>query len=163
MTMRSTSGMTSVAVFLLSTLTGCAEVVGIEDFSVGQATGGGGGGGGSGGGAPVDSCNAVHGCTRATAKDETGLTGVYISFSETTYTPRCIVIDSGTTVTFKSVTGTFVQVPLAGGVFPEVDPASPLETPADQTSTETSFTLAGACSFPYFSTSNGQTGVIFVK
>jgi hypothetical protein len=161
MAMRSTSGMISAAFLLLSALTGCAEVVGIEDFSVGQATGG--GGSGSGGGAPVDACNAVHGCARATAKDETGLTGVYISFSETTYTPRCIVIDSGTTVTFKSITGTFVQVPLAGGVFPEVDPESPIKTPSDQTSTETSFTLSGACSFPYFSSSNGQTGVIFVE
>ena len=161
MAMRSTSGTISAAFLLLSALTGCAGVVGIEDFSVGQSTGG--GGSGSGGGAPVDVCNAVHGCTRETAKDETGLTGVYISFSETAYSPRCIVIDSGTTVTFKSLTGTFVQVPLSGGVFPTVDPASPLETPADATSTETSFTLSGACSFPYFSSSNGQTGVIFVK
>jgi hypothetical protein len=159
MAMRSTSGMMSSAFFLLSALAGCAEVVGIEDFSVGQATGG----GGNGGGAPVDTCNAVHGCARETAKDETGLTGVYINFSETAYTPRCIVIDSGATVTFTSVTATFVQVPLAGGVFPEVDPESLIKTPSDQTSTETSFTLAGACSFPYFSTSNGQTGVIFVK
>ena len=159
MAMRSTPRMIGAALFPLLALLGCAQVVGIEEFSVGQATSGGGGDGG----ATVDVCNAVHGCTRATAMDETGVSVFYISFSETAYTPRCILIDSGTKVTFKSTLGTFVDVPLAGGVIPNADPMSPLKTPTDPTSTEASFVLSGACSFPYFSKSHGQTGVIFVE
>jgi hypothetical protein len=144
-------------------LTGCAQVIGIEDFTVGDGAST--EGGSSSGGQPVDICEAVHGCTYNEddpLMNHIGAPELYISFNATQYDPRCAIVDDGTSVVFKSETHTFNDIPLSGGVFPKVDPESPLKTPADPTKTEEAFTLSGKCAYPYFSTTNGLTGVIFI-
>jgi hypothetical protein len=144
-----------VALLLWVGSSGCAGVVGIEEFSLKGAEGPGGGGG-----PVVDVCTAVHGCTREGAEDLRAASTVHISFGDAGYDPRCILVRSDKTMSFE---GNFAQVPIAGGVSPNEDPDSPIKNPTDPTAMVAPFVLSGACAFPYFSPMTGQTGAIFLE
>ena len=153
------------ALLLCVGASGCAGVVGIEEFSLADAKGAGGsgasgGGGGGGGGTVVDVCTAVHGCTRDGAEDLRAASTVHISFNDAGYMPRCILVRSGKTMSFE---GDFAQIPIAGGVFPDEDQDSPIKNPTDPMAIVAPFVLSGACAFPYFSPKTGKTGVIFLE
>jgi hypothetical protein len=140
-------------VLLGLTLTGCAQVIGIDEFTLT---------GGSGGtGEPVDVCNDVHGCKRETATDYTGLPTVSLGFGASGFDSPCVLVDSGATVTFDGGGYTFEDIPIAGGVKPTADPNSPIKNPMPANVTTASFTLGSECSYPYFMTTIGKTGVIF--
>lgn len=144
------------AAVLAAGLGGCAPIVGIEDFTVGEP------GEATGGGVPVDICNAVHGCTREDAEDFTGFPNVTISFESNGYDPRCILVSNGAMVHFKSNSYTFNDFPIAGGVSPVADTESPIKQPSDPTVNQIDVTLMGECSYPYFSPGHGKNGVIFL-
>lgn len=143
------------ALFAL-TLTGCAQVIGIDDFTLT--------GGSASSGEPVDPCNDVHGCKRELAEDLTGVSPANIGFGSTGYEPRCAIVQSGATVEFKGSGYTFDELPIAGGVFPTVDASSPIQNPSPSTSSTATFILGSACSYPYFSPGAlEKTGVIFIE
>ncbi len=158
--MRSAFGTLCASALALVTA-GCAEIVGVEDFTVAQGAAS----GGSSGAMMDDPCIKVHGCDGETAKDETSISTdtVNIAFDKDGYRPRCVRILPGTKVNFNSLS-TFVDFPIAGGIYPDVDPSSPIKNPADPSVHEVEFTLSGDCVFPYFSPPNGGTmnGAIFV-
>jgi len=142
------------ALFAL-TLTGCAQVIGIDDFTL---TGGPSGGGGE----PVDVCNEVHGCTRETAEDFVGVSPLIVKFGAAGFQTPCILAKSGVTVTFDSGSYTFEKIPIAGGVAPMADPDSPIKNPDPANVTTASFPLGSECSYPFFMTTSGKGGVIFI-
>jgi hypothetical protein len=155
-------------------LTSCAQVIGIEDFTVdegaGNASGGGGASGSSTGGSsssgqPVNICESVHGCTRGAAEDKTLNANVYIDFSPLGYDPQCIVVKEGSTVIFQSTSFTFGDMPIQGGVLGMPDMESPMQNPADMTAKMASFPLPvpGECAYPYYSPESGPAGVIFIE
>lgn len=120
------------------------------------STGAGGGGGGD---------ESIHGCARAVADDHTGKATFTIKFKDFEYTPKCIVVDKGTTVTFS---GDFANHPLVPGEFIEgtqnPDPSSPIKE--TDTGMEASFTLGEVGTYPYycgFHSSLGMYGVVFVQ
>jgi hypothetical protein len=129
----------------------CTAIVGVEDFTLESAA--------------DDPCTMVHGCLRSDAGDFTGIqmNEVYVGFDEEGYNPRCIRIRSGMKVIFNSLS-TFADYPIAGGIYPDVDPTSPIKNPANLSDNEASITLSGDCVFPYFSPPKGDTmnGAVFV-
>ena len=139
---------------LLSTLAtaGCVEIVGVEDFTLAQASGG-------------SVCAEVHGCTRATAESFAGAVEneVYVGFSADGYDPRCIRVRDGMKVIFDSMTASFETVPLKGGVYPDVDATSPLNKNTPE-SGATFVLSAEECVYPYFSTVDDAAfkGAIFM-
>jgi hypothetical protein len=158
---RTSWGMIGAVLLLSLASAGCAQVVGIDEFSLAKA--GSAGDAGCGGETAVGVCAAVHDCTRDGATDLTRAPDIYISFSEAGYNSRCIRADSGVKVNFSSTMTNFDQIPIAGGIFPDVDPCSPIKNPADPMAMQASFVLSGACAFPYFSPMTGQTGAIFLE
>ncbi len=129
----------------------CTAIVGVEDFTLAQGS--------------SDPCTMVHGCLRIDADDYSGLqlTEVYVGFDDKGYSPRCIRIRSGMKVIFNSLS-TFADYPIAGGIYPDVDPLSPIKNPPDPSVNEFPFTLSGGCVYPYFSPPDGDTmnGAVFV-
>jgi len=146
------------AALLTLALTGCAQVIGIDEFTLG------GEGGGSGsGGQTVDPCNEVHGCKREAADNLTALPTVNISFDPSGYEPPCVRAKAGATVKFDGQAYNFENVSIAGGVSPTVDPDSPIKNPIPADVSAASFVLGSECSYPYFSPSLGNAGVIFIQ
>lgn len=147
------------------TTTGCAEVVGIEDFSVDE-TSTSSPSGGSSGMMAIDPCGDVHGCTRDDAIIYTGelMETINVEFKTTGYEPRCIRIRTDQRVNFNSDGITFQEIPIQGGIFPNPDPKSPIQPPPDLKATEmiVEFPPTG-CGYPYYSPSNGATlqGVVY--
>lgn len=104
-------------------------------------------------------------CTLAEAEDQTNDDTVTITSQGVAYTPRCVRVAAGTSVTFVS---DFDAHPLRGGeVIDEVgivDQSSPI-TPQDSGTTVT-FVLPDAGEFPYFCSfhaSIGMFGTIWVE
>lgn len=141
-----------------------------------DATGGGGGGtGGAAGGEGGSTTTTMNGtaggepsfepCVLAEAEDRTAEATITIESLGVKYTPRCVRVSAGTTVTFES---DFEPHPLRGGevVGDEgvVDPNSPI-TPQDE-GTTASFVLNEPGEFPYFCKyhiSLGMFGTIWVE
>lgn len=157
MSLRTTRGMLCAMFPFALALAGCAEVVGIEDFTVSEAS--------SSTGPLVDACTEVHGCTRVMATDYTQIPGdeVGVSFDATGYDPRCIRVRSGTKVIFNS-SSTFAEFPIVGGIYPNEDSTSQIQPP-DPNAMVATFQLSGRCSFPYFSRTNGAVlnGAVFIS
>jgi plastocyanin len=106
----------------------------------------------------------LNGCDEATAEDHLADAKVQISFGGAVgfkYAPKCIVIKSGTTVTFS---GDFASHPLAGGVDGTKDPSSPIT--ATNTGMSKDFVIAAGGAYGYyceFHQAGGMKGAIFVK
>jgi len=158
--------MLPAAVVALSSLaiapSGCAAVVGVEDFTVEEGSGA----TNSTGTSIGSSCDKVHDCDRMTANNYTVMAGgtVYVSFDETGYNPPCIRIINGVNVTFNSSSHTFVEIPLAGGISPKVDPDSDIKE-VNTSANEATFEIAGEeCVYPYFSPKFPVThrGAVFI-
>jgi hypothetical protein len=147
------------AAFVALALTGCAQVIGIDDFTVADT---GGVGASGGGGTSADPCNEVHGCKRTMATNFTGLPTVHVNFDSTGFDPPCILVDSSATLTFDGQGYTFDDVPVTGGVLPTADPLSPIQNPDPANVLTASFKLGSACSYPYFSPLLNKAGVVFV-
>lgn len=164
-------------------LTGCAQVIGIDDFTVDEGAGnasgpgsgsgsnsgsggsGSGTGSGTGGGEPMNICEAVHGCTLGMADNQTASPNVYIGFTLSGYDPNCALVKAGSTVIFISQSYNFDEVPIQGGVIGKPDMGSPIKNPSDTTMNEVSIPLPlpGECAYPYYSPKTGKTGVIFIE
>jgi hypothetical protein len=159
--------MLPAAVVALSSLavapSGCAAVVGVEDFTV---EGEGPGATTSTGTSMEISCDKVHDCDRMTATNYTVMAGgtVYVSFNATGYNPPCIRILNGVNVTFNSSTHSFVDIPLAGGISPDVDPGSDIKE-VSTSAKDATFEIAGEeCVYPFFSPKfpETHTGAVFI-
>jgi plastocyanin len=118
---------------------------------------------GSDAGAP-----AINGCMRATALDMTSSAAAIVTFGTggLTYTPACIVVSVGTSVTFN---GNFSFHPLQGGtvVAGVLMPAtSGPFVPATSTGTTRTFVMTSAGTFPYYCAFHGgfgMAGVVYVE
>ncbi len=108
-------------------------------------------------------------CTEAKFEDRTGLPSTTITFpgSNFVYTPACILVGIGHTVTFS---GTFSFHPLSPGTPPNNNSAGSANNPIVFTNTGMSTTAAfvfnAAGDYPYycmFHGSNGMAGVVRVR
>ena len=109
----------------------------------------------------------VHGCTVANAQDARGpAADRTVTFANYAYTPRCLRIVAGQTVTFS---GAFGSHPLVGGAVengvPTADPSSPIPVTTSGTTQDVPLPDAGV--FPYFCGIHGgppleMEGAIFV-
>ncbi|UQA59735.1 plastocyanin/azurin family copper-binding protein [Polyangium aurulentum] len=122
----------------------------------------GGGGGDTGSNATAEGLN---GCTAASAEDHTLGTMVTIEGEGTAYTPKCIRIKAGTTVTFES---DFAPHPLVGGVVKDgtrsEDESSPIQSTAS--GSVASFTFPNAGGYGYYCDAHfaeGMYGAIFAE
>ena len=158
--------MLPAAVVALSSLavapSGCAAVVGVEDFTVE----GEGPGTGSTGTSMEDVCRKkVHGCERGTADNyaDDVETEVFVSFGDGGYKPPCIRIRSEMQVIFNSGTHTFAQIPLVGGIAPVVDKTSAIPL-TESMSSDATITFPEGCIHPYFSPKlpASHQGVVYV-
>jgi plastocyanin len=122
----------------------------------GQASSGSGSGSGSGGGGAT----VVNGCDPATAEDRTGDTDVPIAFGDAIgfkYSPACIKVKVGTTLTFS---GDFASHPLTPGIDLVEDPASPIQkTDTNPMSGSVSFALSPAGTYGWFCGFHGGGGM----
>ena len=145
-----------------------AELSGAAATSAGGAggtdagvAGGGGAGGGDGGGAP----DTVNGCDPASAEDHTRADATTVTSAGAIYTPSCIRIRRGASVTFLS---TFDTHPLAGGTVTEEIATPEPESPIQPTSSgdQASFTFPDSGVYGYycdFHASIGMMGAVFVE
>lgn len=108
----------------------------------------------------------LNGCLSTTAEDHTGEAEVHIAVTGgTAYTPPCIVVDAGTTVTFDT---DFTIHPLRGGEVDadgvrQPDAASPITS--TDTGTTASFTIP-AGEHPFYCDvhfSMGMMGVVYAN
>jgi plastocyanin len=108
---------------------------------------------------------SVHGCTHDGATDLTADPSPDVSFTSFSYSPKCVRIEAGQSITFG---GSFSFHPLVGG---EVvggvgmpDPSSPIGTTSSGTSTNVIFPSTGT--FPFYCGNHGpgfdMTGAVFV-
>jgi plastocyanin len=99
----------------------------------------------------------VHNCTLESAEDRTGEAAVVLNW----FSPhsRCVIVSPGTTVTWN---GNFGTHPLAGGVSPTKDTASPISSSNDNIGS-VKFNLEGT--YPYFCRVHrtSMRGVIYVR
>ena len=103
----------------------------------------------------------INGCDPATAEDHTTEPSVTITFGGLAYTPACIRIAAGSSVTFS---GAFSSHPLAAGEDGVKDASSPIAETATGTTATFMFPNAGA--FPYFCTlhhASGMEGAVFAE
>jgi plastocyanin len=119
-----------------------------------------GGCGSSGTGSGGAAANGLtNGCDAAMATDMTSQSTVSLTWS----LPHneCILIKKGTKVTW---TGDFQVHPLAGGITPDQDPASPI-TSATPANGQVSVTFANAGEYPYFCVvhTSQMEGVVYVE
>lgn len=122
--------------------------------------GGAGGAGGSGGGAML-----INGCDQATAEDFTGMATPTVQFVGLSYSPACMRVKAGATVTFE---GNFASHPLEGGTVTDGIPMSDPNSPITKTNTgmSASFKLSNEGVVPYYCTfhaASGMKGAIFVE
>lgn len=121
-----------------------------------SSSGSGGAGGGNAG---------LNGCDQATADDLTGMASTTVQFAGLTYSPPCIRVKVGTSVTFE---GNFALHPLQGGTVvgsvPTPDPTNPITL--TNSGMSATFKLNNAGDVPYYCTSHaitGMKGAIFVE
>jgi plastocyanin len=117
---------------------------------------------------PDDGGAAANGCNSGAAPDMTGMNAVTISFGDAygfAYSPACIRVRSGTTITFQ---GDFTAHPLVGGFASRssamADPDSPIHAPASGTAT--AFVAGDASVYPYYCANHfgsGMMGAIFIS
>ncbi|MFO0762023.1 MAG: plastocyanin/azurin family copper-binding protein [Byssovorax sp.] len=128
--------------------------------SGGGTTTGSGGSGGMGGSGPM----LVNGCDEATAEDHTADATVKIEFGGAIglkYSPKCILIKPGTTVTFA---GDFASHPLSGGLDGTKDPTSPITETTTGMTKDFAIPAAGTYGFfCEFHQASGMKGAIFAK
>jgi plastocyanin len=103
----------------------------------------------------------VHGCTGDNVVDRSGPSDDRtITFVNYAYTPKCLRIAAGQTVTFS---GDFESHPLVGGEVvgstANPDPSSPI--PLTMTGTMQAVLFADDGVFPYFCAFHGQTNAMF--
>jgi plastocyanin len=175
-----------VAILGIVCLGTLGSVIGCGGETGGETTGSGGGGeassssasssssgmGGSGGGGMASSSSSsssggmmIHGCDQGTADDLTANanTKVAVGANGFTYSPACIRIKKGATVTFE---GTFASHPTVGGLAgppPAPDSASPIKQTNSGTSVTFTFDTAG--SYPYYCEYHlpSMAGVVYVE
>lgn len=140
--------------------------LGCGEDSPGSAGGGGGSGGSGGGSAGTGGApTVINGCTEADAIDMTGMANVTITAVEAWDITHnvCIRVSANTVVTWQ---GNFTLHPLAGGVTPIKDDASPISM-ANATSgtADASVTMDTAGTFPYYCVihTDLMEGVIYVE
>jgi len=108
----------------------------------------------------------TNGCVDSMAEDHTAEQSVTITSTPSfTYTPKCIVIHTGTSVTFNSA---FATHPLVGGTLEGgtkmPDASSPIKP--QTTGTSATFMFPNTGTFGYYCNVHaisGMTGAIFVK
>lgn len=132
-------------------------------------TAGSGAGGGTGGTPPGDASTITYkdicSCTFATAEDHTGQAAVTVNFGGitlgNTYSPKCIIVDPGTDVTFA---GSFATHPLRAYTdAAHTDPNNPIQSTSAGTTATFSFTTAG--SYGYYCSAHvglGMCGAVYV-
>lgn len=112
-------------------------------------------------------CRAdLNGCTPGGATDLTALTSTTVTFvglPTLAYSPKCILVKAGTTVTFStSAPDSFLAHPLQGGAIlagvatPATD--GPF-VPATSSGTSKDFVLSEVGSFPYYCATHGTVGM----
>lgn len=117
--------------------------------------------GGDDNNAPADApgSSQVNGCTAASAMDLTASTATRtISFSGTSYTPKCAKIKAGQNVTFS---GAFSTHPLRAGTVVGTTRTPQTGSPiTDQdTGTEATFSFPSAGTFPFYCNFHYQSGM----
>lgn len=176
-----------VAILGIVCLGALSSVIGCGDETGGDTTGSGGGGesssssssasssssgmGGSGGGGASSSSSSssggvmIHGCDSSTAQDHTAdaNTKVTVGGAGFTYSPACIRVKKGATVTFE---GAFASHPTVGGLAgppPAPDSASPIKQTNSGTSATFTFDTVG--NYPYYCEYHlpSMAGVVFVE
>lgn len=176
-----------VAILGIVCLGALGSVIGCGDETGGNTTGAGGGGeasssssssssgmggsGGAGGGMTSSSSSSssgammIHGCDQGTAEDHTAdmNTKVTVGGAGFTYSPACIRIKKGATVTFE---GTFASHPTVGGLAgppPAPDSASPIKQTNSGTSVTFNFDTVG--NYPYYCEYHlpSMAGVVYVE
>ena len=120
-------------------------------------------------GAP-DAGPVVNGCTVGSATDRRGQSAVTIVFrdEDQAYTPRCLLVDEGTTVTFS---GNFAEHPLQAGeviagVPTPTTAGTPLPTSPRGGGTTASFVMSPPGTYGYYCVPHatfGMVGTIFVE
>jgi len=105
----------------------------------------------------------VNGCAPTAAEDHTADSNVMISFPTggLMYSPACIKISAGSSVTFN---GSFTNHPLSPGLDGVPDPTSPITATA--TGTTATFTFPNAGAFGYYCEAHvlsGMKGAVFVQ
>lgn len=176
-----------VAILGIVCLGALSSVIGCGDETGGTTTGAGGGeasssssssssssgmggGGGAGGGMASSSSSssggmAINGCMQGMAEDHTAdaNTKVTVGGAGFTYSPACIRIKKGASVTFE---GTFASHPTVGGLAgppPTPDSSSPIKQTNSGTSVTFNFDTAG--NYPYYCEYHlpSMAGVVFVE
>ena len=155
------------------TTTGGTGGTGGDTSTGGTTTGGAGGTGGTGGSATGGTGGTggstmsmlVNGCDPATAEDHSADATTTITSMGLKYSPPCIKISAGASVTFSS---NFGAHPLVGGEFvdgmKQPDAGSPIE--ATSSGNSATFTFPNAGSYGYycdFHVASGMAGAVFVE
>ncbi|AKF11097.1 cupredoxin domain-containing protein [Sandaracinus amylolyticus] len=118
-----------------------------------------------------DAGPVIHGCSRGVAMDLTDRESVEIRFSDESqaYSPACIAVAEGTTVTFL---GDFSAHPLragrviAGTPTPDAEGTTPLPTTTHAGGSSASFVMSPAGAYGYYCVPHatiGMVGTIFVE
>lgn len=133
----------------------------------GGTTAGGTGGqaaGGTGGTGGTVTYKDICGCTFANAENHTGQAAVTVSFGGTlgfAYSPKCIIVNPGTDVTFS---GSFGTHPLRAYTDPaNTDPGNPIQ--ATSSGSTATFTFSAVGSFGYYCSQHvslGMCGAVYV-
>ncbi|UJR85491.1 cupredoxin domain-containing protein [Sandaracinus amylolyticus] len=117
-----------------------------------------------------DAGPTIHGCSRGVAADLTDRESVEIHFSDESqaYSPACIAVTAGTTVTFV---GNFSSHPLQAGrviggtLVPDAAGTTPLPTAPHGSGDTASFVMSPAGAYGYYCVPHatvGMVGTIFV-
>lgn len=115
---------------------------------------------------PLDAAFEINGCSAAAIVDRTAVgADRTVTFAGLTYTPACMRIAVGQSVTFS---GSFAAHPLVGGSIVGGVRAPDATSPITSTSSGSSaaFTFATAGAYPYYCDVHGpggMTGVVFVQ
>lgn len=139
------------------------------DVSSSSSSSGGGAGGGMSSSSSASSSSGgmlINGCDKATAVDMTASAMVKVAVGPnlmTVYSPACIRIKKGMSVTFE---GNFAAHPTVGGTVgapPMPDSSSPIKQTMSGTSATFTFDLAGT--YPYYCEYHAPTmaGAVFVE
>jgi plastocyanin len=113
-------------------------------------------------------CATINGCDASTATDQTLSPAPTVTFAGTSYTPSCIRVKVGATVTFTGLATTFASHPLVGGEVKngmEMPAASGPFVPATNMGASKAFTMSAVGAYPYycdFHSSAGMFGTVFV-